>query len=75
LKHEYNLKIFGFWLFLLQVHAGRGKVFQICGIVALFLLIVILPVLAAGIAPVISMGVTPDTQRGQFTLPSEPGGY
>ena len=57
----------------MQLHAGRGKVFQVCGIVALFVLIVILPVSAAGIAPVISPGVLPDTQQGHFALPSEPG--
>ena len=58
----------------MQLHTGRSKVFQVCEIVALFLLIVILPVSADGIAPVISPGVLPDTQRGHFALPVEPGG-
>ena len=58
----------------MQLHAGRGKVFQVCGTVALFVLIVILPVSAAGIAPVTSPGVLPDTQGGHFALPTKPGG-
>ena len=58
----------------MQVHAGRGKFFQVCEIVALFVLIVILPVSATGIAPVISPGVLPNTQRGHFALPAELGG-
>ena len=58
----------------MQVHAGRSGVFQVCDIVTLFVLIVILPVSAAGIAPVISPGVLPDTQQGHFALPTEPGG-
>jgi len=58
----------------MQLQTGWGKVFQIFGIVALFVLIVILPVSAVGIAPVISTGVLPDTQREHFALPTEPGG-
>ena len=63
-----------FWLILMQLHTGRIKVFQVCDIVALFLLIVILPVSAAGIAPVTSPGVLPDTQQGHFALPVDLGG-
>jgi len=58
----------------MQLHTGRSKVFQVCDIVALFVLIVILPVSAAGIAPVTSPGVLLDTDRGHFALPAEPGG-
>jgi len=58
----------------MQLHTGRSKVFQACGIVALFVLIVILPVSAAGIAPVTSPGVLPDTQRRHFALPVDLGG-
>ena len=58
----------------MQVNTGFGKVFLVCGIVALFVHIVILPVSAAGIAPVISPGVQPDTQRRHFALPTKPGG-
>jgi hypothetical protein len=74
LKHEYNLKIFRFWLILMQVRTGKGKVFQICGIVALFVLIVILPVSATGIAPVTSPGELPYRQWGHFALPTKPWG-
>ena len=63
-----------FWLVLMQVHTGRSKIFQVCGIVALFVLIVILPVSASGIDPVTSSGVLPDTQRGHFALPIDLGG-
>jgi hypothetical protein len=58
----------------MQVRTGKGKVFQVCDIVALFLLIVILPVSATGIAPVTRPGVLPDTQRGHFALPTKPWG-
>jgi hypothetical protein len=58
----------------MQLHTGWSKVFQVCGIVALCVLIVILPESAAGIAPVTSPGELPDTQRGLFALPAEPGG-
>ena len=63
-----------FELVLMQVRTGFGKVFQICGLVALFVLIVILPVSAAVIAPVISPGVLPDTQRWHLASPTKPGG-
>ena len=59
----------------MKVHSGLNKIFQICGILAVFVLIVILPVSAAGFAPVISPGVLPYMQREHFTLPAEPGGY
>jgi len=62
-------------LVLMQLHTGRSKFFQVCGIVALYVLIVILPVSAAGIAPVTNPGVLPDTQRGHFALPVDLGGY
>ena len=58
----------------MQVHTGRSKIFQICGIVALCMLIVILPVSSAGIAPVTSTDVLPDTQQGHFALPVDLGG-
>jgi len=57
----------------MQLHTDKGKVFQVCRIVALFVLIVILPVSAAGIAPVTSPGVLPDTERGHFALPVDLG--
>ena len=60
---------------LMQLHTGRSKVFQVCGIVAVFLLIVILPVSAAGIAPVTSPGVLPDTQGGTSPCQQNRGGY
>jgi hypothetical protein len=63
-KYQSNRKMFGVGQILMQVHAGRGKFFQVCEIVALFVLIVILPVSATGIAPVISPGVLPYTQGG-----------
>jgi len=58
----------------MQVHTGRSKVSHVCGIVSLFFLIVILAVSAAGIAPVTSPGVLPDTERGHLALPAELGG-
>jgi len=58
----------------MQVRTGSGKIFHVCGIVALFLHIVILPVSASGIASVPCPDVLPDTQRGHFALPVELGG-
>jgi len=58
----------------MQLHTGWSKVFQVCDIVALFVLIVILPVSAAGITPVINPDVLPDTQRRHFALPVDLGG-
>jgi len=58
----------------MQLHTGRSKILQVCDIVALFVLIVILPVSAAGIAPVTRPGVLPDTQQRHFALPPEPSG-
>ena len=62
-------------LIFMQLHTGRSKIFQVCGIVALCGRIVILPVSAAGIAPVMSPVVLPYTQQGHFALPTKPGGY
>jgi hypothetical protein len=50
------------------IQVGKGKIFQICVLVAN------LPVSAAGIVPVTSLGVLPDTQLGYFALPTKPGG-
>ena len=59
----------------MQVHTCRGKVFQVWGMVTLFVLIVILPVSAAGIASVTSPGVLPYTQGGTSPCQQNRGGY
>jgi hypothetical protein len=52
----------------MKEQVGKGKIFQIC------ILVAILPVSAAGIAPIINPDVLPDTQLGHFTMSAEPGG-